>query len=310
MPAAGRPGGGGRVPAVPGAPRRRSARSLLYFVREGIRGFGHNGLASAAAVTITMVTLVALGAATVVASTLDHLARRLESRVQMIVYLRDGLGAGEVAVVRARLTRLPGVTGVTYVSKDDALAAFQQRLGTRVDLSELSHNPLPASLEVAVDDPGRLPGMAAEAGTFPGVEHVSYGAETVNRLLAVTWWVRFLGALASGGFALVAMIIIVNTIRLTVLARRAEIEVMRLVGATAWFIRWPFVVEGAVTGALAGFVAMILVTGAYAWLARALPFLPLSPQQVALDLVWKVLLWGVVIGIGGSLLAVRRFLSL
>ena len=129
MPAAGRPGGGGRVPAVPGAPRRRSARSLLYFVREGIRGFGHNGLASAAAVTITMVTLVALGAATVVASTLDHLARRLESKVQMIVYLRDGLGAGEVAVVRARLTRLPGVTGVTYVSKDDGHTFVRRTIG-------------------------------------------------------------------------------------------------------------------------------------------------------------------------------------
>jgi cell division transport system permease protein len=97
---------------------------------------------------------------------------------------------------------------------------------------------------------------------------------------------------------------------LTVLARRPEIEVMRLVGATAWFIRWPFVVEGAVTGALAGFAAMILVTGAYGWIAQALPFLPLSPLQVALELTWKVLLWGIVIGIGGSLLAVRRFLSL
>lgn len=283
---------------------------------EGIQGFRHNGLASAAAVTITMVTLVALGAAMVVASTLDHLARSVESRVQMVVYLRDGLRASEVAAIRTRLIRLPGVTEVTYVSKDDALAAFQQRLGGRVDLTEfLSHNPLPASFEVAVDDPARLSAIAAEAGALPNVERASYGAETVDRLLAWTRGVRLGGAIASGVLAFVAMIIIVNTIRLTVLARRTEIEVMRLVGATAWFIRWPFVIEGAVTGTLAGCAALTLVTGAYTWLAwtagGALPFLTLlSPLQVALDLAWKVLLWGFVIGIGGSLLAVRRFLSL
>jgi cell division transport system permease protein len=285
-------------------------RGLLYFVGEGIHGFRQNGLASAAAVTITMVTLVALGTAMVVAGTIDNLARRMESKVQVVVYLRDGIRASEVTVVGTRLARLSGVTRVTYVSKDDALAAFQQRLGGRLDLTELPRNPLPESFEVAVGDPARLSPIAAEAGALPNVERASYGAETVDRFLAITRVVRLAGAVGGGGFALVALIIIVNTIRLTVLARRPEIEVMRLVGATAWFIRWPFVVEGAVTGALAGFAAMIVVTGAYGWIALALPFLPLSPLQVALELTWKVLLWGIVIGIGGSLLAVRRFLSL
>jgi len=316
MPAATRSGPAApRLAALPAA-RRAAARGAPYFVREGIEGFRRNGLASVAAVTITMVTLMALGVALIVASTLDQLAGGVERKLQVVVYLRDGLRSSEVEAARARLSRLPGVTQVDYVSKDDALTVFQQRVGGRVDLREvLSHNPLPASFEVAADRPARLEAIARAAAVLPQVEHASYGAETADRLLAVTRIVRLAGAVASVGLALVAVIIIVNTIRLTVFARRKEIEVMRLVGATAWFIRWPFVVEGAITGAVAGCAALVLVTGLYAWLAWAtggsLPFLPLvSPLQVALHLAWKLLLWGVLIGIGGSLLAVRRFLSL
>jgi len=238
-----------------------------------------------------------------------------QRKLQVLVYLRDGLRPDEVEAVQTRLGRLPGVTRIAFISKEDALTAFQRRLGGRVDLREvLSHNPLPASFEVTADRPERLQAVAAVAGRLPQVEHASYGAETVDRLVAVTRLVRLGGVAASSGLALVAMIIIVNTIRLTVFARRMEIEVMRLVGATAWFIRWPFIVEGAITGAAAGCAALIVVTGAYAWLAwtagGSLPFLPLLPPlQVALALAWKLLLWGVLIGIGGSLLAVRRFLS-
>src|SRR5437879_9825972 len=108
MPAAGSPGGGG--PADRRARRRRPVRGLLYFVGEGIHGFGQNGLASAAAVTITMVTLVALGTAMVVAGTIDNLTRRMESKVQVVVYLRDGIRASEVTAVGTRLALLPGVT--------------------------------------------------------------------------------------------------------------------------------------------------------------------------------------------------------
>jgi len=300
----------------PGIFRRpASLRGMRYFIREGIEGFKRNGLMSVAAVTITVVTLVALGAAIIVAGTLDTLAGGVERRLHVIVYLRDGLPAGEIDGVRARLTRLPGVTSVVFVSKEAALESFQRRLGGTVNLrGVLSHNPLPASFEVAADRPDYLRAIAEAATALRQVEHASYGAQMADRLVAITRLVRLGGVAISAGLAVVAMIIIVNTIRLTVLARRTEIDIMRLVGATAWFIRWPFVVEGAISGALAGLAALVLVLGMYTWLAWAtggsLPFLPLlSPLQVAVQLAWKLLLWGALIGIAGSLLALRRFLS-
>ena len=295
-------------------PKRTPSRGWRYAVAEGFAAFTRNGLMSAAAVTVTMVTLLALGLALTIAGTLDHIARYLEHQVQVSVYLRDGLTGYEIAAVRDRLARLPGVVGLQYVSKDEALARLTTALGGRGDFHDLlDRNPLPASFVITADRPDRLRAIAAAARRLPQVEDVDYGVQSVARLLAATRTVRAFGAAAGGVLALVALVIIVSTIRLTVFARRAEIEVMRLVGATSWFIRWPFIVEGAITGSAGAAAAVIVVLAGYAFAVpraqAAVPFLPLpGPEQVALDVSWKLLVWGIAIGIVGSWLAVRRYL--
>jgi cell division transport system permease protein len=294
--------------------KRASPRGGRYFLSEGAQAFRRNGLMSLAAVTTTVVTLLALGAALIVASTLEYIARQLESQVQAVVYVKDGLSGAAVDALRARLASLPGVTSVVYVSKGEALDRLRKTLGSDVHMRDvLARNPLPASFVVDADRPDRLDGIAAAARHLPGVETASYGGSTAVRLLALTRMVRLGGAAVGAALALVALVIIASTIRLTVFARRAEIEVMRLVGATAWFIRWPFVVEGAITGACGAAVAFAAVAGLYALVVHgardSLPFLPLpGPEQVALSLSWKLMAWGIVIGVVGSLLAVRRYL--
>lgn len=298
-------------PARP-AHRRARARGVRYFLAEGLEAFRRNGLMSAAAVTITAVTLVALGATLALADVLDFVTHHLEQQVQVVIYLRRPLSGGQAAQLRARLARLPGVRRITYVSEEEALRRLQRSMGDRVDLRDLlAHNPLPASFVVATDTPSQLEAVAGTVRRWPEVEDVSYGVHAVDRLLALTHGVRVAGATVAGVLALVALVVIASTIRLTVLARRAEVEVMRLVGATAWFIRWPFVVEGAVTGACGAAAAVAVTTGAYAAVAGGLqawlPFLPFpSASQVALDVSWKLALWGVGIGVVGSALAVRR----
>ena len=294
--------------------RRAFARGVPYFIREGVDGICRNALMSVAAMTVMAVTLVALGAALVLAQTLDRIARGVEQKTQVIVYLREGLDLDDLGALRARLTVIPGVAALAFVSKDQALAGFQQSLGGKVNLRDLlSHNPLPASFVLTADRAADLQSITAAASTLPEVEHATYGANAVDRLLMVTRAVRWGGVALSAGLALVAMIIVVSTIRLTVYARRTEIEVMRLVGGTAWFIRWPFVVEGALTGAASAGLALLVVVGGYTWLATgthaAFPLVPLlRPGEVALMLGWKLMLWGIAIGVGGSLLAVRRYL--
>jgi cell division transport system permease protein len=283
---------------------------------EGWRAFARNGLMSLAAVVVTMVTLLALGATLVVSGTVDHVVGHLERQLQVVAYLRDGLSAGALDAVRDRVEHLPGVTDVQYVSKEQALASLQRAVGGRAEFRDLlAHNPLPASFVISVDQASHLRAVARQAARLPQVEDVSYERAAVGRLLAVGRVIRLLGAAAAVGLALIALVIIASMIRITVFARRAEIEVMRLVGATAWFIRWPFVVEGAITGACGAAAALLLVLAAYALAVRGargtLPFLPLpGPQQVALAVSWKLMLWGIAIGVAGSLLAVRRYLRI
>ena len=293
--------------------RRVTPGGVRYLVSEGLQAFRRNGLMSAAAVTITVVTLIALGSALVVSGALGHIARALESQVQVVVYLKDGLQPSAVGEEGASLGVLDGVTEVNYVSKGRALEQLRRSMGGGAEFRVLgSHNPLPASFVVTADRPARLSAIAGAAARLRWTEGVSYNARTVARLVALTGAVRGFGAAAGGILALIALVVISSTIRLTVYARRAEIEVMRLVGATAWFVRWPFVVEGAITGTCGAVAALVVVAGVYGLIARSahasLPFLPLpTAQEVALDLSWKLLLWGVVIGVAGSLLAVRRY---
>jgi cell division transport system permease protein len=269
---------------------------------------------SLAAVTITTVTLLALGAVLVVAGTLTHIARHLEQQLEVAVYLRDGLTKTDIEALQTRLERLPGVTDLRYVSKGEALVKLQKTLGTHIDVRDLTaRNPLPDSFVITADRPSRLPALASAALRLPQVEETSYGAKAVGRLLALTRAVRVGGTAAVAGLALVALIVITSTVRLTVFARRAEIEVMRLVGATAWFIRWPFIVEGALTGGCGALAAFVVVAAAYTALVHGArgtwDLLPLlSPGDVALAVFWKLSLWGILIGVLASLLAVRRYL--
>jgi cell division transport system permease protein len=294
-------------------PRRVRPLGFGYAVSEGVQGVLRNGLMSLASVVITAVTLTALGAALAVAGALNHVAVILERQLQVVVYLRPGVGPDELAGTRAALERLPGAARVEYVTPEEALQRLEAQIGPRATFRDLlQHNPLPASFLVTASSSDQLAGIAAAARTLSGVDEVRDGGLVLDRLLAVTRVVRVGGTAAGALLACVALVVIAGTIRLTVFARRTEIEVMRLVGATAWFIRWPFVVEGAVTGACgacgaAGVIAAgytLLVNGA----ARALPFVPLPDAgQVAFEIVWKLVVWGVGIGVAASLLAVRRY---
>jgi cell division transport system permease protein len=268
---------------------------------------------SAAAVVITAVTLLALGAALAVAGALNHVAAALERQLQVVVYLRPGAGDGETMAVYDRLKDLPGVAGIEYVSSQEALRRLQAQLGRRAQFQDvLRRNPLPASLVVSATRADRLGAIADAARDLAGVDEVRDGGSVLQRLVGITRVVRLAGTAAGTFLAVVALIVIAATIRLTVFARRAEIEVTRLVGATAWFIRWPFLVEGAVTGACGAVGAAVAVAAGYALVirgaAQALPFVPLpGPGEVAFEIVWKLLVWGVAIGIAASLLAVRRY---
>ncbi len=233
----------------------------------------------------------------------------IEERVEVIAYLRDGVSSDQLRLAEREISGLPEVEGLRYVSKTEALAAAVQELPEfREIFSGIDINPLPASFEIRLRPGYRTPAaverLAQQVLTYPFVEDAEFGREWVARIEALRRIAGGATAMIGGAFAAVAGIIIATAVRIAVSARREEIEVMRLVGATDGFIRAPFLIEGGIAGLFGGVLALVLTLLAYEFVNLTLmPIEWLPVQWLALTVAG-----GALFGLLASALAVRRHL--
>ncbi len=289
--------------------------TMEYFVKEASSSLRHNGLMSFASVSTVALSLLILGLFLVMVLNLNNMASALESQVQITVYLQDNQTELEMRETGTRITKLPGVTQVNFVSKEEALERFKQRLGEQQGmLSALGDtNPLPNAFEVKVDRPEQVKPTAQAITQLKGVESAKFGQEVIEHVFNLTRMMRIFGLILILFLALAALFIISNTIRITVFARRKEIAIMKYVGATDWFIRWPFLIEGMILGFGGALVAVILLFQTYSVLTaqvyESLAFLPLIPKYPFIRNISIVLLViGTAIGALGSTISLRRFM--
>lgn len=290
-------------------------RTMEYFVKEAVSSLKHNGLMSFASISTVALSLLILGLFLVMVLNLNNMASALESQVQITVYLQDNLTDLEMREVGTRIQNLPGITQVFFVSKEEALERFKQRLGEQQGmLSALGDtNPLPNAFEIKVDRPERVKSTAQAITQLKGVENAKFGQEVIEHVFNLTRMVRIFGLVLILFLALAALFIISNTIRITVFARRKEIGIMKYVGATDWFIRWPFLIEGMILGFGGAFLAVVLLFQTYSVLTaqvyESLAFLPLIPKYPFITNISIVLLViGAAIGALGSTISLRRFM--
>ena len=286
-----------------------------YFIKETYKSIRRNGFMSFASISTVAVSLLVLGMFLMIFLNTNNLAQYLENQVQISVYMQDSATDKELASVKDKLTKMPGVVKVTQVSKQEALERFRKRLGDQDQLlnSLGKENPFPNSFEVQVDNPERIKVLTPQIGQLNKVETAKFGQEVVEHLLQLTKILRFGGILLVVFLAMATLFIISNTIRLTVFARRKEVIIMKYVGATDWFIRWPFILEGMTLGFFGAVVAFILINSIYSGLLTRihatlafLPLLPTSPLLFYVDLF--LLVAGTGIGALGSYIALRKFL--
>lgn len=291
-------------------------RTSEYFIREAVSSLRHNGLMSVASASTVALSLLILGMFLIMVLNLNHMASALESQVQISVYLQDNMADRDMREIGTRITKLPGVVQVTFVNKDEALTRFKQRLGEQQGILSVlgDTNPLPNAFEVKVDKPERVKPVAQAIGQMKGVENARFGQEVIDQLFTITHMIRIFGLLLIVFLALAALFIISNTIRITVFARRKEIGIMKYVGATDSFIRWPFLIEGMILGFTGAVIAVLLLTKAYAMFTEQiyekLAFLPLIPKYPFLTYITIVLIvTGTLIGALGSTISLRRFMK-
>ena len=286
-----------------------------YFIKETYKSIRRNGFMSFASISTVAVSLLVLGMFLMIFLNTNNLAQYLENQVQISVYMQDSATDKELASVKDKLTKMPGVVKVTLVNKHQALERFKKRLGDQEQLlnSLGKENPFPNSFEVQVDNPDRIKVLTPQIGQLPKVETAKFGQEVVEHLFQLTKILRLGGIVLVVFLAMATLFIISNTIRLTVFARRKEVIIMKYVGATDWFIRWPFLLEGMTLGFFGAVVAFVLINSIYASLLDRihatlafLPLLPTSPLLLYVDLF--LLAAGTGIGALGSYISLRKFL--
>lgn len=297
----------------------------LRHLREGTKNVVRNGWMTFASVSSISISLFILGLFLLLTLNVNFLAQQIESQVEIRVYLEVDTNDTQIETLKQQIQAMPQVASVKFVSKEEGLQSLRERLGeSGKDLLQGfdgENNPLNDSFTVEVKEP-RSVGEAAAAieqlndGQSPRpIYKVSYGKGTVESMFKVTEVIRNVGLVLVLLLAVTAIFLIANTIKLTIINRRREISIMKLVGATNSFIRWPFFVEGALLGLLGSLIPIVALLYGY-WallntsqvelnllLIKLLPFTDVSYTVAGL-----LLGLGVVIGVWGSLLSVRKYL--
>jgi len=289
--------------------------SPRFAVQSALQHCKRNKLMSTFSVTTTAVMLLMLGSFLVVIASLNVTLRALETKIDVVAYVKETADPVQVENLRDSLSRNADVASVNYVSKEQALARMKATLGDKAQLlSQVQGNPLPASLEIQLKFAASAPALAEQLAREAPIEDVDYKRDVVERLLAITNFLRLAGTVIVLGLGAIALFIIVNTTRIAMFSRRQEIEIMKLVGATDWFVRGPFVFEGMFLGLLGGLLTVGLIAAGYQPMLRhvsgLLTFLPLAFDPTFLPKLLLMLFGGgIVMGGLGSYISVRRFLD-
>jgi cell division transport system permease protein len=290
---------------------------VVFSLRRAWQGFWRNALMSLAATLTMVLMLLLLAGFFILQNVLLASLGFVEQKVEVVAYVQQNATQDQVTDLVSRLEAMPEVASVEFVSRDEALQRFREAQAAqgREDLTKyLEANPLYASVNVKLRSPADLRAVtdALQPENEPIVRNVLNIQALVDRVLTVTTFVRTAGVAMVVIVGLIVLFIIVNTIRLAVVARAEEIEVMRLVGASDAFIRWPFVFEGALVGLLGALIALGLLAAGAEPLSRAMVgffnVLPLQLGSLPRDTAVIVLATGVGLGVAGSWLSVRTYL--
>jgi cell division transport system permease protein len=296
---------------------------VFFFLREALRALRRNAAPSLAAVATVLITTLVLGVFIPVVRAATAKTNEVRNKIELEVFINDDASRAEVAELGNMIRDIRHVESIDFVSKAEALRILKRRLGDKSSITEdLPGNPLPRSYRIKLDDPqnadvvkGSLEPIGSNGESrpiSPAIQEVKNREDDTEKILSATSTIKILLASLAGLLVLASVLLVANTIRLSIFARRREVEVMRLVGATNWFIRWPFVIEGLLVGFLGGVVAVALL-----WLAKVTVVDPWSdrfaliaaPDTIRFSLLVIVLLGAATaVSAIGSGITLRRFL--
>lgn len=289
-----------------------------HFFGDALKSLKRNKTMSIASIITIFATLFVFGVFLLFGYNVNSAVRSLEDKVEIKVYMKNDISIGEKNQLRENLSSSAGVKEVVFESKEQALENAKKQLGEYSDVLEgyedSSKNPLPSSFIVKLNTPNDAKKVSDKFKSAAGVESIGNDQEIVNKISGFAKTIRWIIVVLFGILAFISVFLIVNTIKLTVFSRRREIGIMKFVGATDWFIRWPFVIEGIIIGLVGAIISNITLYFSYKWLYSSMvsQFISVQivkPVYVLTTMTWQFALAGIVIGVFGSVIALRKFLD-
>lgn len=297
-----------------------SLYNITHFIEEALNNIRRNAFVTVITVGTIALSFLILGVFLIIFSNLKDITSSWQEQIQIAAYLKEGLSSADIASLEEKIRAEREVSSAHFISKDKALSEFKKDLANQTGLLDgLGENPLPAYFEVkikkAYQDSGAVSSLAERFKKIKGIEDVQYGQEWVENLSSFLDLMVIAGLVVGGLVSLAVILIVSNTVKLTVYARAEDIEIMKLIGATDWFVKIPFLIEGVVIGLVGAFLSIAILFGIYQLLMQRLSLnagILLGRFSIAF-LSWPditiLLLAGMLLGLFGSFISVGRFLK-
>ena len=287
------------------------------FTIDAVKSLFRNKTISIATIVNIVVTLTIYGIFLIIMNVIVTNVNDVESRLQLKVYLKDSITVEQQQAVKEVIESVEGISEVYYESKSEALKNFREQLkdyAWMIEGYDETNNPLPSSYVVKITSPEISYRIEEKLEGFEGIDDIGSDKVLVREVSKISSFIKVAWAVLSFILILVSLFLIMNTIKLTIYSRRKEIYIMKFVGATDWFIRWPFVIEGMILGAIGGVLSIGIVYYVYSSIYKVLIDKNLfsylvSPNFILIQLVIHFLSIGILVGIVGSIVSLRKFLK-
>lgn len=290
--------------------------TIKHSFGDAFKSLKRNSAISVASMFTVLITFVILGIFLLIAQNANLAISGIQSKIEIQVYLKDDITLINQRDIQVTLDEQSGVSDVSYESKEDAFNKFEESTKENKGLLQgytLEKNPFPASYIVKIDDPSQIDGIISNVKDMNGVESIENQQDLINTITGIVKGVRVVGLVLFIILVAVSIFLIMNTTKLAVYARRREVSIMKFVGATDWFIRWPFIIEGMIIGLVGTVLSSFAVFGLYKIVVNKIVSQMIlvnlvNPSYVLTNMVWQFAIGGIIVGGIASYGALRKFL--
>lgn len=290
-------------------------KSLEFFTVEAWTGFKRSGIMSFVSIITITLSLFIFGGFILAILNINNIIQNMGDKLEIRAFIKDGTELADIEILKREVEKIPGVKRIEYIEKELAWMRFKGEYQNTLSFKGvLNFNPLPDSFTIKVNNIEDIETVANYLKNYKLIDDIRYGGDLAERIKKFSDTLRIFGIILVTVLGLATLMIVVNTIRLTVIARQNEITIMQLVGATDSFIKWPFIIEGILIGVFGAIFSLLALKIGYTLfivkISQAIPFLPMVPENTTINLVYmSVIITGIFLGIFAAYISVSKSLK-